>query len=235
MKALLINGARSLGTLYDFQVHERHQLPGLGPGQPDQQPPGRPRPTPAPSPTGASCCSSIRARPTRWPPATAHTRRPALDRRQRAIARCASRWSGPIRPATRPPASSWSTTWTWSSPTWTPATVYFGNDIAVGSDFNLPVGPTNCRADLDAVNNVENVFLGRPLGTNLLRHRRRPPGERERRHRADRTTWSQDYALVVSLGRWREQRPDGGPGLHPVRSAPTPPPRSSRTILPAAP
>ena len=33
MKALLINGARSVGDLYDFNVHRRRQFPGLGPGQ----------------------------------------------------------------------------------------------------------------------------------------------------------------------------------------------------------
>jgi subtilisin-like proprotein convertase family protein len=41
--------------------------------------------------------------------------------------------------------------------------VYYGNDIPAGSVFNSP-SQTNSPADVDSINNVENVFLSPPLG-----------------------------------------------------------------------
>ena len=43
--------------------------------------------------------------------------------------------------------------------------VYFGNDIATNSQFNLPWN-TNTTPNLDSINNVENIIIPNPLGTN---------------------------------------------------------------------
>ena len=46
-----------------------------------------------------------------------------------------------------------------------PIRVYFGNDIAPDSQFNAP-WDTNTPPNLDSINNVENIFIPNPLGTN---------------------------------------------------------------------
>src|SRR5262249_15791621 len=43
--------------------------------------------------------------------------------------------------------------------------IYFGNDILAGNDFNLP-WRTNDVPFADRVNNVENVYIPTPLGSN---------------------------------------------------------------------
>ena len=82
--------------------------------------------------------------------------------------------------------------------------VFFGNDIAAGSDFNVP-WDTNTIANVDTVNNVENVYLtpaltldGR-LSTNytvtVVGHRVNVNAVT-----ANPNNVAQDYALVISSG-----------------------------------
>ena len=76
LKAMLINGARRPWRYYDFQVDKRHQFRGLGLDQPaGLLPPGGQLNQPSGS-TGFEFHSWIKARPMRWPPATA-TRSPS--------------------------------------------------------------------------------------------------------------------------------------------------------------
>lgn len=74
--------------------------------------------------------------------------------------------------------------------------VYWGNDIPTGNDFNQ-VGTTNYVAD--RVNNVENIFLREPLGTNwaLTVFARRVNVNAVTLHTNDIV---QDFALVISCG-----------------------------------
>jgi subtilisin-like proprotein convertase family protein len=77
-------------------------------------------------------------------------------------------------------------------------TVYYGNDFAPGADFNTP-RETNDVPVFDFVNNVENVYIPRVLGTNysvtVKAHRVNVNA------RTDNTNnVVQDYVLVVSCG-----------------------------------
>ena len=76
--------------------------------------------------------------------------------------------------------------------------VFFGNDFPAGGCFNAP-WDTNTPPNLDVVNNVENVFLAPPLGTNysvtvLAR------SVNVNAVTAQSTNVAQDYALVISSG-----------------------------------
>jgi subtilisin-like proprotein convertase family protein len=76
--------------------------------------------------------------------------------------------------------------------------VYFGNDIQAGNTANLP-WDTNSAPNLDVVNNVENVYLGPPLGTN---YSITVVGRRVNVNAVSAQTNNvvQDYALVLSCG-----------------------------------
>ncbi|HUL51500.1 MAG TPA: S8 family serine peptidase, partial [Candidatus Nitrosotalea sp.] len=101
--------------------------------------------------------------------------------------------------------------------------VFLGNDIPAGAEFTSPVG-TDPSAN-DFVNNVENVFLKGPLGTN---YSITVVGRRINVNAvtADTTGIVQDYALVVSSGNgevpgafqsWtREATPQFTPPLIPI-------------------
>jgi subtilisin-like proprotein convertase family protein len=76
--------------------------------------------------------------------------------------------------------------------------VYYGNDIPVGSDFTQ-AWDTNTVPNLDFVNNVENVYLPAPVGTNYS------VTVLGRRVNVNAVTGNtndivQDYALVISSG-----------------------------------
>lgn len=76
--------------------------------------------------------------------------------------------------------------------------VCFGNDIAAGQIFNQPWNPA-LAPNLDIVNNVENVYLAPPLGTSYsvtVIGRRVPVNAVT----AQSSKVAQDYALVVSSG-----------------------------------
>ena len=76
--------------------------------------------------------------------------------------------------------------------------VFLGNGIPTGFDFNPP-GDTNAPPGLDFVNNVENVILRPPLGTNYSIS---VVGRRVNVNAVTANTNDvvQDYALVVSCG-----------------------------------
>src|SRR5205085_967858 len=75
--------------------------------------------------------------------------------------------------------------------------VFLGNNILAGNEYNLPA--TNLVTDGDAVNNVENIYLEPPLGTNfsVTVAARRVNVNAVTAHTNDTV---QDYALVVSSG-----------------------------------
>ena len=76
--------------------------------------------------------------------------------------------------------------------------VFYGNDIGEGSIFNTPNG-TNLTASIDSINNVENVFIAQPLGTN---YSVTVIGRAVNVNAVTAQTNNvvQDYALVISCG-----------------------------------
>jgi subtilisin-like proprotein convertase family protein len=83
--------------------------------------------------------------------------------------------------------------------------VYFGNDIASGNDFNQAWDPTNGVPNLDLVNNVENVFLSPTLGGNArlgTNYSVTVAGSRVNVNAvtAQPNNVCQDFALVISSG-----------------------------------
>ena len=88
--------------------------------------------------------------------------------------------------------------------------VYFGNDIQTGNDFNQPWQTNDVP---DSVNNVENVYLeprGRgewPAGDQLLHHGLWAPGQRQRGH-------GPDQQRVPGLCAGRLDRRRLAPGRH---------------------
>ena len=84
------------------------------------------------------------------------------------------------------------------NPDLTQQDIFFGNDIQSGNDFNLP-WDTNSLPNVDYVNNVENVYLLPPLGTNYSITVR---GKRVNVNAvtAHPNNVVQDYALVISSG-----------------------------------
>ncbi len=76
--------------------------------------------------------------------------------------------------------------------------VFYGNDIPGGSVFNQP-WDTNGTPNIDLVNNVQNVYLGPPLGTNysitVMAQRVNVNAVT-----ANTNNVVQDYALVISSG-----------------------------------
>jgi len=75
---------------------------------------------------------------------------------------------------------------------------YFGNDIQGVNEFNLP-WDTNTVPNIDSVNNVENIFIPPPLGSNytitVVGHRVNVNAVAENPNNI-----VQDYALVISCG-----------------------------------
>jgi subtilisin-like proprotein convertase family protein len=76
--------------------------------------------------------------------------------------------------------------------------IFFGNDIQSGNDFNLP-WDTNTPPNIDYVNNVENVYLLPPLGTNYsITVRGKRVNVNALTVHSNNTV--QDFALVISSG-----------------------------------
>jgi len=195
MKALLINGARSVNPIYDFEVRTLHNYQGWGRvNLPTTLPPVLTNGLPSrqgplvffdQSPTNALVTGDR------------HVRLLTLTEEARAL---------PLR-----------ITLVWTDPPGNPAAgvklvndldlvvtnldtgeVYFGNDIPGGSDFTQPWS-TNEPPRTDVVNNVENVFLPPPLGTNysvtVIGRRVNVNAVAEHTNNI-----AQDYALVISSG-----------------------------------
>jgi subtilisin family serine protease/subtilisin-like proprotein convertase family protein len=197
MKALLINGARSASSLYDLQVNTpiNHQGWGLV-NLPTSLPPSN---------TGAV---------TNGPTSFTFFDQSATEAlvtgqgKTRTVTLGASGAGRPLR-----------FTLAWTDPPGNPAAgiklvndldlivtnltsgeVYYGNNIPSGSDFTLAT-PTNGVPVHDFVNNVENVYIGEPEGTNTVFS----VTVLGRRVNANALTAhpdniAQDYALVVSSG-----------------------------------
>ncbi len=197
MKALLINGARSLGPGYDFQVATLHNYQGWGMvNLPTTVPALLTNDTPAEWPMLFFDQDPTNALAT----GDQHVRHLTLSNPARTV---------PLR-----------VTLVWTDPPGNPAagvklvndldlvvtnldtgTVYFGNDIPPGSDFNQPWIPSgsNTPPNADVVNNVENVYLPPLLGTNYAIA---VLGSRVNVNAVTAHTNDtyQDYALVISSG-----------------------------------
>ncbi len=198
MKALLINGARGLGDLYDFQVQNLINFQGWGLVQLTNSIPTSlvtnlgVTTTPAPffffdqSPTNALATGQSQTRTIQVNTSTAPNR--------------------PLR-----------VTLVWTDPPGNPAAgiklvndldlvvtnldtgeVFFGNDMHPNDEATSP-WDTNEAPNIDIVNNVENVYLAPPLGTNysITVTGKRVNVNAVTAHPDDVV---QDYALVISSG-----------------------------------
>lgn len=195
MKALLINGARSLNPIYDFEVRTLHNYQGWGRvNLPTTLPPVL---TNATAPDRGALLFYDQNPTNALATGDRHIRRLTLTEAARAL---------PLR-----------VTLVWTDPPGNPVAgaklvndldlvvtnldtgeVYFGNDIPAGSNFNQP-WRTNEPPTTDRVNNVENVFLAPPLGTNYV------VAVIGRQINVNAVTAHtnnivQDYALVISSG-----------------------------------
>ena len=167
MKALLINGARSLGTPYDFQVaslinYQGWGLPAIG----------NSLPLALTNLTGSNDVADLAKMPLQF-----------IDQSPtNALATGQSRtWSLNLSPAAQ--TVPLRVTLVWTDPPGNPTAgvklvnnlalvvtnngIFFGNDIPAGATFNEAWDPgTNNPPSWDMVNNVQNVFLAPPLGSN---------------------------------------------------------------------
>jgi subtilisin-like proprotein convertase family protein len=194
MKALLINGARSVGDQYDFNVRAAVNSQGWGLIN-----------LPTSLPGGLTNLTA----PTNSILIVEQDPRNALATGQsntRYVSLSSTAQSQPLR-----------ITLVWTDPPGNPVAsvklvndldlmvtnldtgdVFFGNDILAGSDFNLP-WDTSTVPNLDVVNNVENVYLSPRLGTNysitVAGHHVNVNAVT-----ANPNNVAQDYALVISSG-----------------------------------
>jgi len=194
MKALLINGARSVGTLYDFQINNFINLQGWGLVNLPTSIPG-----------------ALTNRETPSFPMTFYDQNPieALatgQRKTRDLTLTPAAQTQPLR-----------VTLVWTDPPGNPAAsiklvndldlvvtnldtgeVFYGNDFPSGSDFTQPAD-TNAPPNRDVVNNVENVYLPPALGSN---YSVTVVGYRVNVNAVTGQTNNvkQDYALVISSG-----------------------------------
>ncbi|MCL4786145.1 MAG: S8 family serine peptidase [Verrucomicrobia bacterium] len=197
-KALLINGARSVSSLYDFQVRSEINFQGWGLIQ-----------------LTNSLPTSLTNGVTRAGPAAMHvfdqspTNALATGERQTRRVRVSETAQGlglPLR-----------VTLVWTDPPGNPAAgvklvnnldlvvtnldtgdVYWGNDIVAGNNFTFP-WDTNGAPNADVVNNVENVYLLPPLATNyaITVLGRQVNVNAVTAHT---NNVAQDYALVIGYG-----------------------------------
>jgi subtilisin family serine protease/subtilisin-like proprotein convertase family protein len=198
MKAMLINGARSVSTPpYDLQVSSpiNHQGWGLA-NLPTSLPPSN---------TGAVTNGATSFTFYEQSAAGALV---TGQSKTRTVALGASGTGRPLR-----------FTLVWTDPPGNPAAgiklvndldlivtnlvsgeVYYGNDIPSGSDFTS-VTPTNGPPSRDFVNNVENVYIADPAGTNT-QFTVTVVGRRVNANAvtAHPDNIAQDYALVISSG-----------------------------------
>jgi subtilisin-like proprotein convertase family protein len=193
MKALLINGARSAASFYDFQVQSSINFQGWGLINVSNSVP----PTLANFKTnGSSSLLLFDQDPTNALfTGQTHTRLVTLN---------ADAQNAPMR-----------ITLAWTDPPGNPVAgkklvndldlivtnldtgeVFYGNDILSGNEFTLP-SDTNLAPNIDVVNNVENVYLQNALGTNysvtVLGHRVNVNAVTAHTNQV-----VQDYALVIS-------------------------------------
>ena len=194
MKALLINGARSLSAAYTFQANASINLQGWGLINLTNSLPG--------------------ALTNLNPPASSILLFDQSPDDALATGQSHTRFVSVSNEATNQPLR---VTLVWTDPPGNPAAslklvnnldlvvtnldtgeVFFGNDFTAGGCFNAP-WDTNTPPNLDVVNNVENVFLAPALATNysvtvLAR------SVNVNAVTAQSTNVAQDYALVISSG-----------------------------------
>ncbi len=198
MKALLINGARSAGTLYDFQINNFINYQGWGVANLSNSIPG------------ALTNQAATTLPMKFYDQSPVEALATDQRKTRRLTTTAAARAQPLR-----------VTLVWTDPPGNPAasiklvndldlivtnldtgTVYYGNDFPSGSDFTQPAD-TNAPPNHDVVNNVENVYLpgspDAPLGTN---YSVTVVGYRVNVNAVTTQTNNvkQDYALVISSG-----------------------------------
>jgi subtilisin-like proprotein convertase family protein len=205
MKALLINGARSVGNLYHFSPADAVNSQGWGLINLPTTLPG--------SLTNVTATTNAMLLLDQDPTNALATG----QSRTFKIALSADATSQPLR-----------VTLVWTDPPGNPIAsvklvndlnlivtnlddttlVYFGNDIATGNDFNQAWIATNGAPNFDLVNNVENVFLSPLQGTNTLSPRLGTNysvtvvGNRVNVNAVTAQTNNvcQDFALVISSG-----------------------------------
>ncbi len=204
MKAMLINGARSLGNAYNLQVENPMNFQGWGMLR-------------LPTSLHGGLADETQATNSMWLFDQDPTNAVATGETQIYHVRVNEAAMGsPLR-----------ITLVWSDPPGNPVTamklvndldlvltnidsvasgptnalIYFGNDIGSSADFNFPwdFTDTNTLPKVDFVNNVENIFIPPPLATNydiaIIGHRVNVNAVPEN---PDNVV--QDYALVVSCG-----------------------------------
>ena len=208
MKALLINGARSIGGrgLYDFQVNSPINFQGWGQVN---------------LPTSLQpCLSNIVVAPLG--PSSVYL----FDQNSTNALATGQRHTFNVKPDEIGLGQDLRVTLVWTDPPGNPVAgvklvndldlivtnlesgeVYFGNDIVAGSDVNMPWDPKDTNTTRipipDTVNNVENVYLHPsfygPLGSNysITVVGRRVNANAVTAHTND---VAQDFALVISSG-----------------------------------
>jgi subtilisin family serine protease/subtilisin-like proprotein convertase family protein len=202
MKALLINGARSVGDLYNFQVNNSINYQGWGMiSLPTTLPSSLSNLTSSAS--GSSNSSSMFL--FDQSPTNALSTGASATRTFTVNTNSGAK-NQPLR-----------FTLVWTDPPGNPSAgvklvndldlivtnldnqkVYFGNDIAAGNDYNLAWN-TNTAPNNDVVNNVENIYINQPLGA---RYSVTVAGRHVNVNAVTANTNDvvQDYALVVSCG-----------------------------------
>jgi subtilisin-like proprotein convertase family protein len=163
MKALLINGARSAGSLYDFEVENPINYQGWG----------------LPNITNTLPALMLTQPESRWPV------RMFDQNPTNALGTGQSRsWNVVL--STNAQDTPLRVTLVWTDPPGNPGAaiklvndldlvvsntvsgeVYYGNNIGTGSDFTQP-SALDQPAVSDVVNNVENVFVGQPGSSNFV-------------------------------------------------------------------
>ena len=200
MKALLINGARSVNPLYNFQVRNTFNYQGWGLIKlPNSLPPAVTNVAAGQLPQPSSIWFVDQSPTNALATGQSKTRTVTFDN-------------------TNAPSVRLRITLVWTDPPGDPAAgvklvndmdlvvtnldtseVYFGNDIPVGSIFNLP-WDTNAPPNVDSVNNVENVYLDAPLATNGYSVTVAARRVNVNAVSANTNNVVQDYALVLSSG-----------------------------------
>lgn len=198
MKALLINGARNVGDLYNFQVQNSINYQGWGLVKLVNSLPNGISNAFNWADTSPGAIKIMDQSPTNaLATGQSVTRFISLDEAGRTL---------PLR-----------VTLGWTDPPGNPVAgvklvndldlvvtnldngdVYFGNDIPASSLVNFP-WDTNAAPTIDSVNNIENIFLSQPLGSNysITVSARRVNVNAVTAHTNDVV---QDFALVISSG-----------------------------------
>jgi len=202
MKALLINGARSLGGFYSFNTHPTLNYQGWGLiNLPTTLQPGL---------TNASATTNSMVLVDQDPATALATGQSRTYR----VNLSGEAQNEPLR-----------VTLVWTDPPGNPVAsvklvndldlvvtdldatnlVYYGNDIGTGNDFNTARYSTNTFPNLDTVNNVENVYLNPIAGIDSRLSTNYSITVVGRRVNVNAVTGqtnnvSQDYALVISTG-----------------------------------